>query len=373
MRIQARWLLLALPTIIVGIILIVLLNWHLPTRVKVTLKTDRLNFHVGGADKTTILDSVGVKSLIIEKFSRLELRPETLSWNSDATSVNRPSPNARPRPNALVVKQQPMVITRLPEREQANVTLIPKASDPKFLLSMDAVRAQPATEIVLENAGDPEDLILKVSAQQLSGNITVAAPVRITLDQCEVRGLEKPLPASPLQDLLAQLQRDSAIKFDGEPEGMILTLTVPQEQATALFPRGRIPVTAVKLERLDGDNGQVLSSLLPNSSAELTYPDYPDKGDKITISPPDFLTLGTLQDFYIENLTYSPGEKGLSLTLQGVATNVSSGSATYRKDYRLTVYDALWRNHKLVALFAALVWVAGTTAAFYKFFRGNEK
>lgn len=76
-----------------------------------------------------------------------------------------------------------------------------------------------------------------------------------------------------------------------------------------------------------------------------------------------------LQDFSIEEMTYNPDKKGISVRLLGIANKITTGSPAYSKDRRLTVYDALWNNYKVIAVFAVLCWVAGTTAAFYKFFK----
>jgi hypothetical protein len=368
-KIKTSWILLALPTIVAGPVLIVLLNWHLPTHIKVALKTDRVVFKVGGEDKSIILDSVGLKSIIIEKFESVKLKPESLI---PVTRGRDSGVLSHPPSGALAVRQQPIIITGKEGRSQSNVTLTSMESGQRGLLSMDLVNANPSSEVTLENTDDLDDLIVRVDGQQSSGKITVAVPIKLDINQCNIAGISENSGLNGPLTLRAKLLRDSSIEFNSQQNSMILTVTVPTEQATSLFPQGRIPVTAIKFERLDGQNGKVVSSLLKDSNCEITYPDYQDKIEKVTVSSPDFLSLDYLRNFDIEEITYNPEQKGISMALQGIADKVTSGSSDYNKDHRLTIYNVLWHNYKVVALFAALCWVAGTTVGFYKVFKGKE-
>lgn len=369
MRIKTSWLLLALPTIVAGLILIFLLNYHVPTRVKITLKTNRVAFKVGGESKSTILDLVGLQSVIIEKFESIKLKPESLSpfvHGKDSRAARRASDSL---PSGLTISQQPMVIMGKGGRSQSNVSLTGAAAGQRALLSMDSVVAKPSSEITLENTDDPGDLIVRIDNQQSSGKITVTEPIKLAIDQCNIVGVKGNLNTDEPLTLKAKLQRDSSIEFNGQQDSLLLTITVPTEKATGLFPQGRIPVSAIKFERLDGQRGNVMSSLVKGTSCEITYPDYQDKIDKVTVSNPDFLSLDTLENFSIEEITYNPEPNGVSMTLHGVAGKITSGSSDYNKDHRLTLYQVLWNNYKVVALFVVLCWVTGTTAGFYKFFK----
>lgn len=366
MRIKTSWILLALPTFVAGLILIVLLNWHIPTRIGIVLKTDRVVFKVGGEDKSTILDSMGLRSVIVEKFESIKLKPESLTPFARSSDSRNPVSRSGVSSRALTITQHPVVITSKEGRSQSNVALTGIEDGQRTLLSMDSVIARPSSEVTLENTDDL-DLIVRVDGQQTSGKITVVEPIKLAIDHCEIAGITSNLNLDEPLALKAKLLRDSSIEFNGQQDSLILTVTVPTEKATSLFPQGRIPVTAIKFERFDGQSGKLLSSLLKDSSCEITYPDYQDKLDKVSVKNPDFLSVDYLQSFYIEEITYSPEQKGISMRLQGIADKVKSGSPDYSRDHRLTVYHALWNNYKVVALFAALCWVAGTTAGFYKF------
>lgn len=360
-------ILLTLPTFAAAIILIVILNWHLPTRVRISLTTDKMFLKTGGEDKATILDSVGLKSVVIEKFETIKLKPESISLSRHDTP--RGSALTDAATSNLTIAQLPVVITPRNGRSQSNVTLGADASNPHTLVVIDAINAKPSTEVSLETTEDAGDLILRVDGQRTSGSIAVAAPFRLAVDQSEIAGIRSTLDLTEPLTLKGKLLRGSSVEFNGQAASLILTVTVPAEKSTALLPQGHVLVTAIKFEQLNEQSGKVLSSLTKDSPCELSYPDYEDKVGKVTMTSPDFLWLDDLQNFSIEELTYDPSKKGISVKLLGVANKISSGSPEYSKDHRLTVYNALWNNYKVIAIFAVLCWVAGTTAAFYKFFK----
>jgi hypothetical protein len=359
-----RLILLALPTVVAAIILVVILNWHIPTRVRITLTTDRIFFKVGGADQATILDSVGLKSVVIEKFETIKLKPESLLRLRHGTVGSNTLGTSN-----LPIAQVPVVITPRAGRSQSNVTFAPDGSAPGALLVMDAINAKPGTEVILENTEDSGNVILRVDGQRSSGSIVVAVPFTLALDQSDLAGIKSTPDLSGPLTLRGKLLRDSSIEFSSQDAALILTVTVPPEKSTALLPQGHMLVTALKFERLEPD-GKVLSSLTRDTTCEISYPDYEDKITKATVTKPDFLLLDDLQTFSVEEMTYNPEKKGISIRLLGVANKITSGSQEYKKDHRLTVYNALWNNHKVIAIFAVL-WVAGTTAGFYKFYKDS--
>ncbi len=356
-----RWILLALPTIVTGLILIVILNWHIPTRVRITLKTSRVVFRLGGEEKSSILDSVGLKSIIIEKFESIKFKPESLT----ILSAGKESGSRQNGPNkTLTIQQRPVVISSRNARNESNVIF--RVAEGSGLVLINTVSAKPTSEVTLETTDDPGDLIVRIENQQSSGNLTVGVPVVLALDQCDVKGVRMNFdPDKPLT-MKAKLSSDSSIEFNGLRNALVLTLTVSAEKEPNLFPEGFMPVTAIKFEALDGQNGKVISSLVRDTSCDVSYPDYQNKIDKVSIRSPAFLSLDELQSFSIEELTYDRDQKGISLTLQGIAGKIASGSADYQKDHTLAVYDVIWSNHKVIALFVALCWVVGSTIFFFK-------
>ena len=363
---RKKLILLALPTLLAIIIVIFLLNWHIPTLVRISLTANKISFKTGGTEKATILDSVGLKSVVIEKFGSIKLKPASLSLfgQERGPRLNRGAGNAITN---LTIEQLPVVLTPRAGRSQSNITFAPAISGPRSAVMIDALNANPSSEISIEDTEDLTDLILRVDGQQSSGNVSIAEPFKLAIDQTEIAGIANSVALTQPLTLKATLIRDSAVEFISQENSLILTLTVPEENTSILVPQGHLLITGIKFEELDQQSGKVLSSLTKDSAGEISYPDYDDKIGKATITKPDFLWLDDLRDFSIEELTYNPGKRGISVKLFGVANKITSGSAEYSKDLRLTAYTALWNNYKLVAVFVVLCWVAGTTAAFYKF------
>src|SRR5262249_37408305 len=163
---------------------------------------------------------------------------------------------------------------------------------------------------------------------------TVAAPIVLAVDQCQITGTTKSFDPDKPHKLKAKLLKDSSIEFNSLPRSLILTLSVPADKASGLLPQAFMPVTAIKFEALDGQNGKLISSLIRDTSCDLTYPDYQGTNNNVSISSPAFLSLDGLRSFNIEQLTYNPGHRAISLRLEGVASKVSSGSSSYQQDHR---------------------------------------
>ena len=321
-----------------------------------------MSFTIGGDDNATILDSVALKSVVIEKFESVKLKPEGLLLRPGPESSSR---NATPD---LLVKQAPVVITPKNARSQSNVTVAAEAADPHALLVIDAINARPSAKVSIETTEDPGDLIFRVDGQQSSAGIGVPVPFKLAIDQSEITGITGTLPLTQPLSLKGKPLRDSVVEVTSQPASLVLTVTLPAEKSTVLLPRGHVPVTALKFEQLT-ENGKVLSSLTRDATCEISYPDYGDKISKVTVTRPDFLWLDNLESFTVEELTYTSDKKGISVKLLGKVNTITSGSPEHRIDHRLTAYDALWNNHKVIAIFAVLCWMTGTTAAFYKFFK----
>src|SRR5438046_91790 len=106
------WILLSLPLVITAVAILILLNWHIPAHIRVILKTNRVAFTVAGSEKSKIIDSLGLKSVVIEHFANVSLRPQSVS----PTPAARQSKNfGKAGTSAGIKSTVPMVI--LPVRE----------------------------------------------------------------------------------------------------------------------------------------------------------------------------------------------------------------------------------------------------------------
>jgi hypothetical protein len=343
-------LLLTLPTVLVGIAVLVLLNWRIPTHIRAELTARKVVFMLGGSDRSPIINSLGLKSISIEKFNLVRFKPESLSVFS--------------------LLSEPIVIKSKDERFQSSVSFTATPGGPPNPFTMGDVMAEPSSEVTLEMTEDGYDLIMRIDGQHSSGNISVAGPFTVGIDQCEVSGIVESSSVDAFINVLAKLQRDTSIEFDGRPDSLLLTMTVPPERAAGLFPRGNIPVTAIRFEQQSEQNGAVISSL--SKVGELSYPSY-EKIGKRSFAATDFVSIGGLSRFSIEEVKLDPEAKGIVLTLQGVADKVTTGTPDFKVDQRLTAYDAVSNNHQVLVLFAIVCWVSGTSVGAYKLLKGGAE
>jgi hypothetical protein len=343
-------LLLALPTVLAVVVVFVLLNWRIPTHIRAEMTARRVVFTLGGADRSAIINSLGLKFISIEKFNFVRFKPESLS--------------------VLSLLSELVVIKSKDERFQSSVSFSAAPGGPPNPFTMGDVLAEPSSEVTLETTEDAYDLIMRIDGQHSSGNISAAGPFKVGIDQCEVSGIGDSSSAEASVNLLAKLLRDTSIEFDGRPDSLLLTMTVPPERAAGLFPRGNIPVTAIRFEQQSEQDGAVVSSL--SKGGELSYPGY-EKIGKRGFASTDFISLGGLDRFSIEEVRLDPEAKGIVLTLQGVADKVTTGTPDFKVDQRLTAYDAVSNNHQILVLFAIVCWVFGTSVGAYKLFKGGDE
>ena len=75
------------------------------------------------------------------------------------------------------------------------------------------------------------------------------------------------------------------------------------------------------------------------------------------------------EKFRIEEIALNRQNGGIQFRLDGLAGHIRSGPPEFLKDHRLTRFDALWQNPRLVILFSILVWVFPTTLGGYKLYK----
>jgi hypothetical protein len=355
-------LLLVMPTALIATAALVLLNWRLPTHIRAELTVRRLVFTVGGADRLALVNSLGLKSLFIEKFNLVKFKPEILTVS--------PAMPERPSAPLLASSPQPVVIRPKDERFQSSVRFSGGEDRQTYPLAIGDVMAAPSSEVTLETTEDANDLIMRIDGQHSSGNFTTAGLIKVDIDNCEVSGVANQPAEEQSFNLVAKLVRDSSVEFDGQLDSLVLTITVPPERVSSLFPRGSIPVKAIRFEQQSEQGGDVVSSIL--KEGELWYPGF-ENVEKRKIVPTDFVSLDGLDKFSIEEVRLDPESKGVVLMLQGVADKITTGTPDFKVDQRLTAYDIVSNSHQMLALFGVCCWAFATSLGAYKLFKGGDK
>jgi hypothetical protein len=340
-------LLLAAPTLIAGGIALALMNWRSPSHIHLRLTTDHLVFHVSGEEPSHILNSVAVRSITIESYSRFELNPDRGAFADTADfSASEEAAESAWKPLSLT---PPVVITSGQSSLQPSITLESAQHGAGIAGTLDQVWAKPGTLVAVLSLPNPFNLFSDYG--QVSG--IAHAPA-----QPDSQAFRFHLPASSPQ-----------AQVTGAASSLALFLTLPDGKLPAVFSPDDIPVDAIDLTR-QGSLGSVESSIVGTS--EITYPDDP-KVESVRLNSTQFLVLGDLKQFRIEKIDLDPSTHSLQLTAGGIAGVIRTGTAGFGQDRRLTYFDRLWHSSQLILLFSIAVWLFPTTVAGYKLYKEVAK
>jgi len=357
---------LTLPTVVVIVAVLVLMHWRIPTRVQVEITVDRAVFTVGGADATSLLNAVGFRSLTVEKFARIALRPMTFEVADPAQYVPAEDHYLESAWTSLTVAP-PVEITGEDDTLQPAVTLESASVGLEAAGRLDRIWARPGAEVTAEvRGGLRAGLTIKVERQESFAALSFREPFQLMTNYSQVTGISGvPYWTNALTYRVQLLTHSPVIEITGQPQVLVLILTMADHKAIDLFSTGGIPVTALDFTR-QNPTGQPETALVHDG--DLTYPDYPDV-KKVSFTPPDVLGLARLQKFRIEAIALDPEHQGMRFRLQGIAGHVKTGSQAFPKDHRLTRFDTLWHNPRLMVLFGIIVWVFPTTVGGYRLYK----
>ena len=357
---------LTVPTVVVVVAVLVLMNWRMPTRVQVDLTVNRAVFIVGGADSTPILDSVSFQSITVGRLARITFSPEKLEV-ADPAQYNLMEdryPEAAWKPLRIT---RPVAITGEDETLQPAVTVESAKTGLKKAGTLDRVWARPGAEVTVEVSGAKAPATtIKVDGRESFAILSLRAPFQLIIEYGRLGGVTWfPYRADSLT-YRAQLPHHSpTIEITGQPRSLVLTVVIPPEETPQLFSQGDIPVTALDFTRQNarGDRETTLVK-----EGEITYPDYPQV-PKISFKASELVGLDRLQRFHITEVALDPVQQGIRFRLDGIAAHVRIGSSAFSNDYRLSRFDVLWQNPRWLVLFSIVLWVFPTTVGGYRLYK----
>lgn len=353
------FLLLTLPTLVVIVSALVLMNWRILTRVQVDLTVSRAIFTLGGSEWTQVLNSVGFESITLEKFGRIEFSPEKLEVAapglSDQTMTSWTSLKVTP----------PVIITGEDERLQPAVTFETAELGQTIAGTLDQIWATPGARVTVAVKGAKKAVLtIAVERHESSAAISTHGPFKMIIDYCQVGGIAAlPHQADSLTFRTQLPNHSRQVRITSYGRSMVFILTIDQRKATELFPKDGIPVTALDFSR-QNIKGAPSTALIKDG--ELIYPDYP-KIEKVSFRASDFVCLDRL-DILIKEMLLDPKHKGIRFVLDGVA-HVRTGSSEFPRDHRLTIFDTLWQNSRLMTIFSIIAWVFATTVGGYRLYK----
>ena len=102
---------------------------------------------------------------------------------------------------------------------------------------------------------------------------------------------------------------------------------------------------------------------------QLSFPDFP-KVDAVTIRASDEVELGDLQSFYLRSVDVLPSSR-MKLSFDGVVGQISTGPGANVTDRRLSEFDMLSNNQRVLGLFGVLCWISTTAAGLRKYLKDH--
>ncbi len=156
------------------------------------------------------------------------------------------------------------------------------------------------------------------------------------------------------------------ISIESQPLELTLTLTVSPINNDSVFYEGLIPIKSIEFLHQESSTGEIITSLA--GSGIIIYPNFQDI-KPVKFQPPDLLILDRLDFFYIKQISLSQDGYGIKIALDGVAGDLSSGVPGLMKDYRLTQFDKIWRNHNLIIFFTTLASTFSATVGVYRTYK----
>ena len=353
--------LLILPSAVIAVVTLGLMNWRMPTRVQIDLVVDRVAFSIAGSQPVPILDNaVGFQSLSIESFDSITFKPATLQIADSSPAEGGGADIPR---NATAADE--VVVLRGRKEDLPIVTIMSDDGAAGSAGRLEAISVDPGTQVILETIGGA-GLTIRLDGHSLALAVLPLGVFRLNAARTIQEGKLAKAKQHNLIALRAELAPDSPlIELRSLPQSLVLTLTPVKNMTIELLSKSGAPIRDIELTRQNQSGGREPSLV---AAGEIRYPDFPAK-EKVVIDPHDSFGLDQLNHFFITQLSLDPGGKQIRLRLAGVAGHIQTLAGAAREDRRLTRFDSLWYGSKPTVLFSILVWVFSVTLGAYKLYK----
>ncbi len=367
MRAHLRsWLWPIVPTLLVLLLVPVLMAWRVPTHVEITLTGDRAGLTVGelAGGWTNLVGPLNFDTLLFRRFGRLSLSPHSIEVADPAQyDFDRDRyPASAWRPVALAgdaVELRPGTGARLPSvsarGDGTGQAVVPPGG------RVDSLVVSSGSQVVVERpSGSERSLTIDIHAPAPHASFTPAGRYQLGTRHVTVQGVTLPSVADSEGPTLRIVPKPSApgVTVEGESHTLAITVRVAGGGTDLFTGSDPLLLTAVDLSK-QSETGARVSALSEQQETVIRYPDFPD-WPAVRLTAPDYLSLEQLDRFVLKRMEWPPQGAGLRLVLDGVAGHVASQSGAFSRDHRLTQFDVLKHNPRLMALLAILGWVVPT-------------
>jgi len=356
------WAWIILPSLVFGGLALGLMVWKAPTELEIEVTCSRVRFHSLAGNPQVLLDSTLADSIVLQGFEQVRLPPAAVEAANPAKWNDRKNQYAE---DAWVrVAPGPGLECRPTQRAPAQVTIEPFTKD-AGPLTLERIYTGPAA--VTLSSPERGTLNLELRGQKFSGSVTLPAQTKLIADDCSWAGAALPWKRPSVTLRLSPHGRQQLLDYAAGEAGMVLVLRFTGDRTSPILRPTAFEID--QLELLDQDPaGSPISSI--RTDGAIRYRKYPER-PATTVKAGDFLTLGALKAFYLREVSFTQQEENLCLRFQGVAGKALIGPGkTSMRDLRLTQFDVLWSNQKLIALFTVLTWVVATFVGLRRYLLG---
>jgi hypothetical protein len=350
-----------LPTVLIGAVTSLLMNWRVPTEVQVDLIVDRATFTIAGGESVEIPERpLKFRSLTIENFDWVRLTPErfVLDAGDDRIAAGNVGPGDELALEGVTDSRPVLTVTSAETETGATGQL-------------EQMALGPQSELILAISNEAEpSFTARVFGQKLEVNVLPASvmgdefstPVLLDLSTKDatlagISGTTGTADIALREVTLAPYAPYVAIK--GERQDFAVTATLDGTETVQLGVR--VPVSEVEFLRQDA--GQSRTALV--ASGKLVYPGYPDIA-AVVLESDDFIEVDELKEATLSRLMLDPDRGRMELQLEGKVGRLVVNAKT---DHRLTLFDRLWHGPRMTVLFAILAWAFSVSMGAYKLYR----
>jgi hypothetical protein len=350
------------------VIILILLNWSIKTRIRGTVIVNRVEFVVSRNSSTEVvpvLASTRVEALSIEKFSSITLTPSTfLVADPDRYSLAQDSYPESAWKQLRISKAQ-VVFRANGTNADSRMTLERIGSN--NLGRLDEVRLRPDSKITLETRDERKLNIQLVTADNaFSTTVVPDGDVRIIADHTLVDGVIHGVPKTNSLTYKARLP-DSRSPIEIASNGSLLMMpTYTNDMGSIMFLKQPIPISILDITQRSESTGDVVTAITKDS--QIAFPDYPGK-DKVDLKSSDYLVLGTLEGFLIHSIVYKPLDNEMTIDFEGRTNSIKIGPAQYLSYIQFTAFDYFRYSNFWIALFLGVSWAGASLFAIYKVFK----
>lgn len=417
-------LLLSLPTVVLAVAALLLMTWRVPARIQVDLTVEKATLTVGNSEpmSTRILNSVDFQAITFENFISITFQPEKLeianpmkydfaedrfpesAWIDLALSDQKVSIKKRDdSQHPMVTLESAMAVSEASERNdlmrgtQGNVvtlevggdqnqrinikvagqdpravlSIVMKDSETKAIGTLDPIQATYGSEVALQvRDNQSQQLTIQVKDKHptaiLSTTLSIGEPFQLIADNCLVSDVdESQFHEEQSLTYRARLRSDNPFVELTGTGSLTIKVRIPPQGSVNLFSRAAIPVKALDFTRQD-ETGNRVSALI--KGGEINYPDYP-KIDKVSFQAPAFVGVHPLENFHITEISVDQKRNVMRFRLDGIARHIMTSTINFRKDHRLSLFDIVCQNPRLLLLFSIIVWVFPSTVGGYRLYK----